>query len=223
MTDKLLLPTRRVIAVLTALALMSVVFVTGTATSASASATSTEASVTSMVNKSRTWRGGHRLITRSDLVTVARGQARRMAASNRLYHNPSLGSAVTNWRWVGENVGYGPDVTTVHAAFMASPGHKANILDTDYTEIGVGAVTVNGRVWIAQVFRKPMHAMDYSHPTLRYGSRGTAVQLVQMRIGVRASGTFGRVAKAKIVAFQLRQGWSGSGIVGPYTWRALGI
>jgi uncharacterized protein YkwD len=39
---------------------------------------------------------------------------------------------------------------------MHSPEHKANILDRDYTQVGIGAVTVNGRVWVAEVFRRPM-------------------------------------------------------------------
>ena len=45
---------------------------------------------------------------------------------------------------------------SVHTAFMNSPAHKANILDRDYTEVGIGAVVANGRVWVAQVFRRPM-------------------------------------------------------------------
>jgi hypothetical protein len=219
------LPSQRVVAFLTSLALVLAVFVLGAATAGPAGATSTEASVTSKINSARSARGVHKLSTRSDLVAVARGQARRMAARNLLYHNPGLAQQVRNFRWVGENVGYGPTVAKVHSAFMASHGHKANLLDRDYTEVGVGAVWANGRVWIAQVFRKPLHttASASSKPVLRYGSTGPAVVKLQKRLGLRGTGWFGPVTKAKVKAFQKRQGWGGSGVVGKRTWRALGF
>ena len=78
-----------------------------------------------------------------------------MAARSTLFHNPNLTTDVRNWRYVGENVGYGPDALSVHRAFMHSTHHRANILDRDYTQLGIGAVVVNGRVWVAQVFRRP--------------------------------------------------------------------
>jgi uncharacterized protein YkwD len=230
-SETLALPSQRVVAFLTSLALVLAVFVLGAATASPAGATSTELSVTSKINAARSARGVHRLVTQRDLVAVARAQARRMAARNRLYHNPRLAREVRNFRWVGENVGYGPTVARVHGAFMASPGHKSNVLDRDYTQVGVGAVWANGRVWIAQVFRKPLRAAAKSasakrassHRTLRYGSTGTAVKRVQRRLGVRPTGWFGPVTKSRVKAFQQRKGWRGSGIVGPGTWRALGL
>jgi len=226
-SDTVALPSQRVVAFLTSLALVLAVFVLGAATARPASASSTESAVTSKINSARAARGVPRLTTRSDLVAVARGQARRMAARNVLYHNPSLAKQVRNFRWVGENVGYGPSVAQVHDAFMGSPGHKANLLDRDYTEVGVGAIWANGRVWIAQVFRKPLRATSASSSSsfknLRYGSTGTRVQKLQRRLGVRATGWYGPVTRAKVRAFQQRKGWAGSGVVGPKTWRALGL
>jgi hypothetical protein len=81
-----------------------------------------------------------------------------MAAQQRLYHNPGLAAQVTSWKYVGENVGYGPDVNTLFSAFMHSAEHRANILDHDFTQIGVGTVTVNGTLWVSMVFRQPLHA-----------------------------------------------------------------
>ena len=97
-----------------------------------------------------------------------------MAGSSRLYHNPRLTSDVTNWRWVGENVGYGPSVASVHTAFMNSPAHKANILDRDYTEVGIGVVVANGRVWVAEVFRRPMRS--HHHDQLAHHARALLPQ-----------------------------------------------
>ena len=117
---------------------------------------SVEETFTAKLNHARAARGIPKLALNSELVRVAREQAARMAARSVLYHNPRLTQDVTNWRWVGENVGYGPDALTVHVAFMQSPGHRANILDRDYTQVGIGSVVVNGRVWVAEVFRQPM-------------------------------------------------------------------
>jgi hypothetical protein len=89
------------------------------------------------------------------LTRIAREQARRMAEQNTLFHNPNLTTDVTNWRWVGENVGFGPVALTVNQAFMDSAPHRANILDRDFTRIGIGAVVRNGRVWVSEVFKTP--------------------------------------------------------------------
>jgi uncharacterized protein YkwD len=151
------LTSQRTIAVLTAFVVLFGVLLSGaSAAPAEASTTSrTEASFVSKINRERAVRHKRRLVVRADLVRVARQQAARMAARNRLYHNPKLATSVRNYRWVGENVGYGPSVAKLHTALMRSPGHRANILDRDYTEVGVGVVYRNGRIWVAEVFRQP--------------------------------------------------------------------
>jgi hypothetical protein len=94
-----------------------------------------------------------------DLVDVARRHAARMAAEGRLHHNPSLGSEVQDWEAVGENVGVGASVDDIHRAFMASASHRHAILSTAFTEVGLGvAFGPDGRLWVAQVFRRPMAA-----------------------------------------------------------------
>ena len=147
----------RVTALLTAIMIVVATLVTGAFTAQSASATTVEDTFTAKLNYARVTRGIPRLHTRAILTAVAREQANRMADRNTLYHNPNLTTDVPNWRWVGENVGYGPDAITIHVAFMQSPGHRANILDRDYTQVGVGAVERDGRVWVAEVFRRPLH------------------------------------------------------------------
>jgi len=118
-------------------------------------------SFVSLVNSARASAGLHAYSVSSELTSVALGQADRMASQQRLYHNPALATQVTNWKYVGENVGYGPDVSSLFSAFMHSPEHRANILDHDFTQIGVGAVSVNGTLWVSMVFREPMHSTSY--------------------------------------------------------------
>jgi uncharacterized protein YkwD len=109
--------------------------------------------VVHLVNQTRDDRGLDRLDVRGHLNDVALEQARRMAQRGVLFHNPDLvDDMVGNWQWVGENVGYGPDVRTVQAAFMTSPAHRANILDGDFTRLGTAAVRRGTRVWVVQVF-----------------------------------------------------------------------
>jgi uncharacterized protein YkwD len=224
----------RITLALTTLALALAAVLTGALTAAPAGANTAEDSLTARLNGARADRGLPSLATRSDLVTVARAQATRMADSGTLYHNPNLTTDVTNWRWVGENVGYGPDVQTVHVAFMNSDGHRANILDTDYTEVGVGVVERGDRVWVAEVFRRPQTVTTSSsstsgsgttlaafHHTLRYGSTGDSVRRVQGRLHLRQTGFYGTYTKAAVSRFQKAQGWAGRGNVGPRTWSRL--
>ena len=76
-----------------------------------------------------------------------------MAQRGALFHNPNLISAmVGDWQWVGENVGYGPNVKKVQAAFMNSRTHRANILDPDYTRLGTATIRPGTRVWVVQVY-----------------------------------------------------------------------
>ena len=41
-------------------------------------------------------------------------------------------------------------------AWMSSPGHKRNILDKDYTHIGVGVEAIGGLLYATQVFAAPL-------------------------------------------------------------------
>jgi hypothetical protein len=138
--------------------LAAAVVVAGSAVVAPAAQASTASSFVADINAARTSHGLRAYATSSELSAVAYGQARRMAAAQKLYHNPGLASQVSSWRYVGENVGYGPDVSTLMTAFMNSAPHRANILDHQYTQVGVGAVTVNGTIWVSMVFREPLYA-----------------------------------------------------------------
>ncbi len=218
----------RLALVVTTLTLVLTALVTGAVTAQPAGATSTEDGVTSRLNGARTAHGLAALTSRGDLTEVARAQAGRMAESWTLFHNPNLTTDVTGWRYVGENVGYGPDTDTVHAAFMGSPGHRANILDSDYTELGVGVVERDGRVWVVEVFRQPQRTTTTSTSgpapfltTLRTGSQGDAVRRVQGRLGLSRTGYFGTRTETAVRRFQRAQGWAGSGIVGRGTWARL--
>lgn len=109
-----------------------------------------------LLNTARADAGAARLAVTADLVAVARAHSADMAAQGRLHHNPELATDVDGWQKVGENVGRGPQVDAIHDAFLASDGHRRNMLDRAYTEVGIGVEVVGGRVWVTVVFRDPL-------------------------------------------------------------------
>lgn len=123
-----------------------------------------ESQFVSALNAARASQGLPALAIAGDLTSVARSHSRVMADTNHLHHNPDLGAAVSGWRKVGENVGRGPSVSSIHEALMNSPGHRRNILDADWTQLGMGVVVKDGQLWVTQVFRTPANAAPAPAP-----------------------------------------------------------
>lgn len=151
----------RAIAVIALLAVLLSLVAVRPAVAADAGA---EAEFVSLLNRERAARGLAALSVASDLVSAARAQSVRMADSGTLHHNPDLGGSVSGWQKLGENVGRGPGAGTIHGAFMASAGHRANILGADWLEVGVGVEVRDGTVWVTQVFRQPQAAAPAPQP-----------------------------------------------------------
>jgi uncharacterized protein YkwD len=82
----------------------------------------------------------------------SRGMAMFQTLAEDRYYAAELSAAAPNWRWSGENVGVGPTASSVQAAFMASPPHRANVLG-NYTHVGVGVfVDGSGKIWVTERF-----------------------------------------------------------------------
>jgi hypothetical protein len=135
-----------------------------------------EAQFVADMNAARQANGLHPYAVSYDLTSVARQHSQQMAARQSLYHNPSLTTDVHNWRAVGENVGEGPTVQDIHEAFMHSPEHRANILDHDFTQVGVGvSVDKHGTIWVTEDFRQPMSTGgSASTPTAQHSTTSHA-------------------------------------------------
>jgi hypothetical protein len=113
----------------------------------------TETCFFNKINAERADVGRSKLVVKSDLTSVARNHSKDMAADGTIYHNSNLKNEVGgNWWALGENVGMGPDCESLHNAFMDSPGHKANVLDKDYNQIGVGVEIDAGTIYVTMVF-----------------------------------------------------------------------
>lgn len=81
--------------------------------------------------------------------------ASRMATDNRLAHSDMralLYSHQRNWRRVGENVGVGGAVVSVFDAWVHSPPHFKNLLDSGFNHAACAAVEAGGTLWLVQQF-----------------------------------------------------------------------
>ena len=57
------------------------------------------------------------------------------------------------YNYAGENLAFNESVYAAQQAFMHSPEHKANILNVNYTQVGIGIVEASrGRVFVVQEF-----------------------------------------------------------------------
>lgn len=115
-----------------------------------------------LVNKERTLRGLTALKGDSALNRVAQLKAEDMAKKGYFSHtSPTYGSAFDmlkshniKYKTAGENIAYGQKTAqTVMNGWMNSSGHRANILKSSYTKLGVGyAVSSNGTPYWVQIF-----------------------------------------------------------------------
>jgi uncharacterized protein YkwD len=111
-----------------------------------------ESGFRSQISSERSARGSAALASAGDLVGLARAHSVAMAAEGRLWHTMDLPRRVTGcWTLIGENVGMGPSVEDVHAAFMRSASHRANILGT-FNLVGVGVTVEESVVYVTEVF-----------------------------------------------------------------------
>ncbi len=140
---------------------LTVTALAGSAAFAGSASASPAGDLATATNSARVSAGLAPLSVNAQLSAVAQAWANKLAAASVLSHNPALQAQVSNWTVLGENVGMAGDVPTVQAAFMASPHHKANILDPRYTQMGVGSATSIYPscgcpvLWVVVDFRRP--------------------------------------------------------------------
>jgi uncharacterized protein YkwD len=106
-----------------------------------------------LLNQTRAANGVPALVRNPTLDAKARAQAVRMARAGRIYHSRNLaGGIASGWTVMGENVGMGGSVASVHQALVGSPAHFANMTDGRFKQVGIGIVARNGVTYVAQVF-----------------------------------------------------------------------
>ena len=110
------------------------------------------AQVVALVNQERAKAGCSALTVNDKLTAAAQNHSQDMASHSNMSHTGSDGSdpgrritrAGYNWSTYGENVAYGYNSPEqVMNGWMNSPGHKKNILNCAFKEIGVGLAQPN--------------------------------------------------------------------------------
>ena len=140
---------RRIVA---ALLMVMTSTVVGAGTAAHAADANAEADFTNRINALRTSVGVGGLTLHPVLIAKAEAWAQRMADSGCLCHSNLPDGVTVGWRKLGENIGRGPSVASIHVALVNSPLHYANMVDSAFHWIGVGVAYGNGQMYVAEVF-----------------------------------------------------------------------
>ncbi|MEU2714255.1 sigma-70 family RNA polymerase sigma factor [Streptomyces sp. NPDC007205] len=123
--------------------------------------TDTVDQVVALVNKERAAAGCGPLAEDPQLQKAAQGQSDDMAARHFFDHtNPDgadpgqrITAAGYRWSTYGENIAQGQQTAAaVMDSWMNSPGHRANILNCSFKDIGVGVHKGTGGPWWTQDF-----------------------------------------------------------------------
>ena len=110
---------------------------------------SDEATFVAKLNGLRASRGLRPLAGNGGLSNMARGWSSQMAARGSISHNGNMAAqAPGNWARLGENVGMGQSVDSLHNAFVASPSHYANMVNGYYDSVGVGVVHSGSTIFV---------------------------------------------------------------------------
>ena len=123
--------------------------------------TQDELTAISLLNRDRAENGLPALRADSKLTQVARKHAADMVAHNYLNHKNLQGQSPFDrlkangiaFRAAAENIAYNYSIESMEEAWMNSPGHRANILNSQYTHVGVGLQTKSdGTIYGVQMF-----------------------------------------------------------------------
>jgi len=113
------------------------------------------AKVLDLTNAERKSAGLAPLSLSRELADAAQNYSQVLASSDCFAHTcgpvPDFAdrddqAGYNDWKLIGENIAAGyPSPDEVVAQWMASPGHRANILSPNFTEIGIGVANGRGR------------------------------------------------------------------------------
>ena len=126
-----------------------------------------EGSFVALTNSLRGSRGLPGYSVNGTLAAKARNWAEHMAAAGAISHSNLADGAPGNWQRLGENVGMGPSVGSIHQALVDSHEHYVNLTDPGFQSIGVGVVNANGTYYVAEVFMESASQPAPSAPTPR--------------------------------------------------------
>jgi Cysteine-rich secretory protein family len=106
------------------------------------------------INRTRARRNRKPVDVDVHISAVSGSHSRAMKREATLRHTGErkLRERVTRWELLGENVGRGGGIDSLHKAFMASPGHREIVLDERFRYVGIGIAQDENQLWITVLF-----------------------------------------------------------------------
>lgn len=166
---------------------------TALASSPASGTVAVETELAGRINQERAAAGLPALVVQAKLIDKARGWSQKMSVASgpnrgpacKLSHNPRLATELPlAWRSLGENVGCSAtNVEALHQAFMNSPEHRKNILDSKFDSVGVAIVMADTTMFVTEVFMqtKPIVAMTNSTNPAGVESAKTSARRVRKK------------------------------------------
>jgi len=139
-----------------------------------------ESQMLALLNRERSVAGLSPLQSDSSLVKAARLKAQDMVDKHYFSHNsPTYGSPFDmlktfgiSYTFAGENLAMAASAASAHNALMASPGHRANMLNSNYDRVGIG-IAMSGRYrYCVQLFTGGQRATGTTGTNTAGGSPG---------------------------------------------------
>lgn len=133
----------------------------GTTAAGSGTMSSDESKILQLVNAERAKNGAKALSASSECTKLARIKSQDMVNNNYFSHqSPTYGSPFdmlksnnVSYMYAGENIAMNQSADAAFKAWMNSEGHKKNILNPNFTDLGVGIVPKgNGSYIYTQLF-----------------------------------------------------------------------
>lgn len=95
------------------------------------------------------------------------------------------GSAGAHFSLVEENIALGDDPASIHDGWMHSPGHRANLLNSEIDRVGVAVVARSGRIYAVADYARAVQSLSQSQVEQRFAdllqARGVQVAIDQSK------------------------------------------
>ena len=108
-----------------------------------------------LINTERQNAGASPLCFNEKLIAAAQDHTTDMVNNDIFSHTGSDGSSLSTrvnqenyaWNYIAENIAINTSVPGAHSSLMGSPGHRANILNSQLTQIGLARATQTSGKW----------------------------------------------------------------------------
>ena len=142
-----------------------------------------------MANATRAEEGRGRLAWDQALADAAMKHCMRMAAEGPISHQykgePDLTARAADtgahFSLIEENIAVGPFPGSIHQGWLDSPGHRANLLNSDIDHVGIAVVAAKGVLFAVADYARAVPVLTQSQVEAHIGSLLRAQGLALLR------------------------------------------